>query len=283
MTEFRSLLAQGVQEVILIAQDLGDFGKDRDEERALAPLLKEMLTLPGNYWIRLLYLYPDEIDDELIAVIKSDARICPYIDMPIQHVNNQMLQAMRRKTSKEDIISTITKLRKEIPSMVIRTSLMVGFPGETEEAFQELKAFIEAYPLDNIGVFKYSNEEGSLSSKMEAQVDEATKERRFHELMQAQERVLKKRQKKWIGKKLEVIVEGYHPETNYLMIGRFYGQCPEIDGQVIINDGRKVTGFSQRYLVEITDLMGYDLVGKVVAPGAAPTVVKKKPALALAR
>lgn len=264
--EFQSLLAQGVQEIILIAQDLGDFGKDRKEVQGLENLLKELLKIKGDYWIRLLYLYPDEISDELIAIMKSDSRICPYLDMPIQHINNDMLKAMKRKTSKEDIISTISKLRKEIPGIIIRTSLMVGFPSESEEMFQELKKFIKEYPLDNIGIFKYSNEKGSQAYDFDHQIDEETKERRYVELMKEQEKIVKKRSKAWIGKKIEVILEGYHPESSLLMLGRFYGQCPEIDGMVVINDTRKATAFGKRHLVEITDVMGYDLIGSIIEP-----------------
>lgn len=266
LKEFNHLLNSGVHEIILIAQDLGDYGKDfgSRNQAALIDLLKTMLDNDKNFWLRLLYLYPDEITDELIALIKSDSRICPYLDMPIQHINNQMLKAMRRATSREDIIGTIVKLRKEIPEIVIRTSLIVGFPGETEEQFQELAQFIQDYPLDNIGIFKYSREPGSHSYDLPNQISDEIKEERYHKLMKIQQKVVKKRNKAYVGKKLPVIVEGYHPETNLLMVGRFFGQCPEIDGQIIINDGRKVKAFGQMYTVEITDAAGYDLVGHVL-------------------
>lgn len=267
LKEFNVLLQQGVHEIILIAQDLGDYGKDKGSknQEALIDLLKSMLAVEGKYWLRLLYLYPDEITDELIALIKSDSRICPYLDMPIQHINNKMLKSMRRATSREDIIETITKLRKEVPDIVIRTSLIVGFPGETEEQFEELCQFIQDHPLDNIGIFKYSREPGSHSHDLPDQIDEETKEKRWHKIMQIQKSVVKKLNAKMIGKKLPVVVEGYHPETKLLMRGRHYGQCPEIDGQVLINDGRKVKAFGQVYTVEITDVADYDLVGRVIA------------------
>lgn len=268
MKEFNMLLAQGVQEIILIAQDLGDYGKEKGSKNlgALIDLLKSMLEVKGNFWIRLLYLYPDEITDELIALIKSDKRICRYIDMPIQHINNTMLKSMRRATSKEDIVSTITKLRKEMPDMVIRTSLIVGFPGETEEQFDELASFIQEHPLDNIGVFQFSREPGSHAHDLPDQIDESVKKKRYDKLMKLQKKVLGKLNKKWVGKTVPVIVEGYHPETKLLMRGRHYGQCPEIDGQVIINDGRGVTAFGKRYMVEITDVADYDLIGRVIGP-----------------
>lgn len=266
LKEFNHLLNQGVHEIILIAQDLGDYGKDQGSKNlaALIDLIKSMLAIDKKFWLRLLYLYPDEITDELIALIKSDSRICPYLDMPIQHINNAMLKSMRRATSREDIIETITKLRREVPDVVIRTSLIVGFPGETEEQFNELAQFIQEYPLDNIGIFKYSREPGSHSYDLPNQIEDSIKQKRYDKLMKIQQKVVKKRNATYVGKKLSVVVEGYHPETKLLMVGRFYGQCPEIDGQVLINDGRKVKAFGQIYTVEITDSSEYDLVGRVV-------------------
>lgn len=266
LKEFRVLLGQGVKEVILIAQDLGDFGKERREKDGLVTLLKEMLKEEGDYWIRLLYLYPDEITDELIEVIASDKRICPYLDMPIQHINDTMLKAMRRKTSKADIVSIIEKLRDRIPGIVIRTSLMVGFPGETEEQFQELLQFVEEYPLDNVGIFKYSREEESHSAKLPGHISEDIKQARFEALNAKQLAMARRQNERFVGQKLSVIVEGTHPDSPLLMRGRYYGQCPDIDGQVIITDGRKVTAFGERYNVEITGVADYDLIGRVVSP-----------------
>lgn len=266
MKEFHNLLNQGVREIILIAQDLGDYGKDRGSKRlsALIDVIKAMLDVKQDFWIRLLYLYPDEITDELIALVKSDKRICRYLDMPIQHINNQMLKSMHRATSREDIIDTITKLRREMPDVVIRTSLIVGFPGETEEQFNELCEFVQEYPLDNIGIFQFSREPGSHAYDLPDQIPEGVKKKRYDKLMKLQKKVLAKTNAKWIGKRLQVVVEGYHPESKLLMIGRHYGQCPEIDGQVIINDGRAVKAFGEVYEVEITDVAEYDVVGRVL-------------------
>ncbi len=266
LKEFDALLAQGVHEIILIAQDLGDFGKERKEIAGLENLVREMLKRKGDFWIRFLYLYPDEITDELLTLMASDARICAYLDMPLQHINNTMLKAMRRKTSREQIIHTIQTLRGKLPGAVIRTSLMVGFPGETEEQFEELVKFVQEYPLDNIGIFKYSREEESPSAKMAGHLSEEIKQTRFEKLAAAQMKVVRKHNKKYIGQKLQVVVEGYHPDSPYLMRGRFYGQCPEIDGQVIINDARTVDAFGKLYEVEITDVADYDLIGGVVGP-----------------
>ena len=274
LKEFDALLSQGTQEVILIAQDLGDYGKDRKELNGLEGLLREMLKREGKFWIRLLYLYPDEITDELIEIIASDPRICPYLDMPLQHIDDVMLKKMRRKTSREQILKTIQTLRMRLPNVVIRTSLMVGFPGETEEQFQELVDFVQAYPLDNIGIFKYSLEEESPSAKMEGHLSEEIKQARFERLALVQSEVVAKRNRLYVGQTLDVVVEGYHPDSPYLMRGRFYGQCPEIDGQVMITDGRAVDAFGKYYPVEIIDVAGYDLIGQVV--GELPQTKKKK-------
>jgi ribosomal protein S12 methylthiotransferase len=281
LTEFKALLNSGVKEVILIAQDLGDYGKDQVERPSLHNLLREMLKIEGDFWLRMLYLYPDEIDEELISIMKSDSRLLPYLDMPLQHINDRVLKSMYRKTSKAQIIEIITRLRKEIPNVVIRTSLMVGFPGETEEEFEELVAFVKQYKLDNIGIFKYSKEEESASALMEGHIDEATKEERLQKLSKAQAEVVEANNERYIGQKLEVIIEGYHPESEFLMMGRFYGQTPDIDGSVIINDTRGVKEFSERYLVEITDAMGYDLIGGVIKRLSKTEKKKKAPQLTL--
>jgi ribosomal protein S12 methylthiotransferase len=262
--EFMTLLDRGVHEVILIAQDLGDYGKERKEKQGLEALVQELLMIEKPFWLRFLYLYPDEISEELIELIASDKRICPYLDMPIQHINNGILKAMRRKTSKEQIIETIQKLRNRLPHVVIRTSLMVGFPGETEEQFQELLQFIHDYPLDNIGIFKYSREEESFSASLPNHIAEEIKQDRFERLAAAQQKLVEKNNKKFVGKTLEVVVEGYHPETKLLMRGRFYGQCPDIDGQVLLNEGlEKIKSFNELYEVKITGISGYDLIGSV--------------------
>jgi ribosomal protein S12 methylthiotransferase len=262
--EFNALLAQGIHEIILIAQDLGDFGKDRKEKDGLAKLLKALLANDKKFWIRLLYLYPDEITPEIMDIIESDKRICRYFDMPIQHISQPILKAMRRLTSRQQIIDMIGMLRNRFPDIVLRTSLMVGFPGETEEQFQELIDFVRNYPLDNVGIFKYSLEEESHSAKLDGHIPEDVKQNRFERLVEVQKEILKDRLHRYVGQTLEVMVEGYHPDSPLLMRGRFFGQCPEIDGIVIINDGRLVKSFGKLYRVEITDTTDYDLIGRVV-------------------
>lgn len=265
--EFRNLLKQGVKEVILIAQDLGDWGKDLGFRRAegLVHLLKALLEEKGDYWLRLMYLYPDEISDELIELMKSDGRICPYLDMPIQHINDALLKSMHRATSKKEITAILQKLRSEIPDISIRTSLIVGFPGESEEQFRELAQFLEEYPLDNVGIFPYSPEEGSRAAAYPEQISEEVKNRRYEELAALQQNIVAKKNLEAIGKRRVVVIEGYHPETDLLMVGRHSGQCPEVDTQVLINDFEAVKAFGERYLVEFTDTAGIDLVGRVVS------------------
>lgn len=262
--EFRLQLDQGIYEIILIAQDLGDYGKDLEKRSLLATLLREMLKETRPFWLRLLYVYPDEIDDELIEIMKSDARICPYVDMPIQHINDEILKKMGRKTNRAEILAVINKLRQELPEIQIRTSLMVGFPSETEQQFQELVAFVKSAELNHVGFFAYSREKESRSYDFSGQVEEDVKQRRLQEIGKVQYEVVEKINQKFIGRKLEVVIEGYHPESKLLMVGRYRGQAPEIDGQIIINDGRKVTDFDALYEVEITQVAGFDLVGRVV-------------------
>src|SRR3990167_6732471 len=264
--EFRALRSQGVFEVILIAQDLGDFGRDRGEKGALTRLLKRLTQEEGDFWIRLLYLYPDEIDQELVDVMKSDPRICPYLDMPIRHINDVMLKAMHRTTSKQEIVDTMALLRKEIPDVKIRTSLMVGFPGETDEQFEELIYFLKKNPLDHVGVFPFSLEKEAYAAKLPSQISEEVKKKRHAKLMGVQQKFVEKRNLAMIGKKLTVIAEGYHPDSELLLRARHQGQCPEIDGEIILNDWGKVDAFGKLYEVEITGVAGYDLVGRVLSP-----------------
>ena len=264
LKEFRSLISQGVKEVILIAQDLGDYGKDLVDKQGLENVISLLLSEKESFWLRLLYLYPDEITDGLIALMKADKRICPYLDMPIQHISNRILKAMKRKTSKQQIIEIIEKLRENLPNVVIRTSLMVGFPSETEEEVDELIEFIQKHPIDHIGIFKYSCEEQSASAKLPDHISEEVKQVRFDRVAKAQKQLITQRNQRYIGQKIPVIIEGAHPDSPYLLCGRFSGQTPEIDGVVIINDARKVKNLPELYEVEITDVADYDLIGKVI-------------------
>ena len=270
LREVHALLNQGVFEIILIAQDLGDFAKDRGAKNSegLVQLLREILKIEKPFWLRLLYLYPDEISDELISLMREDRRICPYLDMPIQHVNDELLKQMKRHVTKEQIITLIAKLRDQIPEIFLRTSLIAGFPGETDEQFAELLSFVEECPLDHVGIFQYSREMNTPAGRMENQVPEEVKEARQRALLKVQEKVSARRLKALKKTTLDVIIDGVHPESDLLLVGRHRGQCPDIDGQVIINDARRVQRVGGVYRVEITDIAAPDLVGRAI--GASP-------------
>lgn len=261
--EFKKLLDQGISEVVLIAQDLGDYGKDFKEKNALENLLKELLKIKKDFWLRLLYLYPDSLSNELIQIMKSDKRICHYIDMPIQHINDEILKKMRRKTSKDQILKLIDSLRENIPDIVIRTTLIVGFPGETEEQFSELANFLKEAKLDHVGIFKFSKEEGTSASKMEDQISDKIKQNRFEKLYKIQKKIVHDKNTKMIGKELKVFIEKTDPDTNLLM-GRYFGQAPDVDSCVIVSYSPIVDSLNKPYLVKILSSNEYDLVGKAL-------------------
>ncbi len=267
LDEVNILLDKGVWEIILIAQDLGDWGKDLgfSGSNGLTHLLKQILTIDRDFRLRLLYVYPDEIDSDLILLMKNEKRILPYLDMPIQHINDNILKKMRRSTSKKQILQIVKALYKEIPNISLRTSLMVGFPGETTEQFQELVDFVQKGAFSNIGIFAYSNEALCDSYSFSDQIEEDIKKDRCEVLQEAQKQAIIEKNSTLVGKKLPVLIDGYHVETDLLMMGRLPGQCPEIDSSIIINDHEHVDVFGETYFVEITDVSDYDLVGKVVS------------------
>ncbi|EPP36411.1 Ribosomal protein S12 methylthiotransferase RimO [Chlamydia avium] len=264
--EFRLLLNLGVKEIILIAQDLGDYGRDFSSDRKsyLSYLLQTLLKEPGDYWIRMLYLYPDEVDDSIIDLMEKDHRLLPYVDIPIQHINNRILKNMRRTTSKEQILDLLTKLRTRISHIYIRSSFIVGFPGETDEEFQELVDFIKSSWIDHVGIFPYSQEEGSPAADMPDQIPQNIKLKRLKTLSQVQKKNVIKHNKQLIGKVIEAVIDGYHPDSKLLFTARFYGQAPEVDPCIIVNEAKMISNFGERCLIEITDIAGYDLVGRII-------------------
>lgn len=266
VAEFQALLNSGVKEIILIAQDLGDFGKERSFDGELVPLLQKLLEEKRPFWLRLLYLYPDEVTPELVELMKSDRRLLPYLDMPIQHVNDTILKRMFRKTSKKELEATLSLLRHELKGVVIRTSIMCGFPGETEEQFEELMNFLSEQQLDNVGFFSYSNEELAHSSQYEDQIPESIKKARLEKISLHQAKIAKKRAESYVGKELEVLIDGPHPESPFLWVARFYGQCPEIDGCILINRGQEYAKPGIFGTVKITDSLDYDLLGTLLEP-----------------
>lgn len=264
--EFRSLLHMGVKEIILIAQDLGDYGKDLSSNNSsqLEDLLQELLKEQGDFWIRMLYLYPDEISDGIIQIMKNDSRLLPYVDIPLQHINDNILKNMRRKTSREQILTTLSSLRSQVPNVYIRSSLIVGFPGESEQDFSELMDFVQKGWIDNLGIFMYSQEEGSAAYQMPNQISQKVKKERLKLLSEIQQQNVNKHNSQMIGKHLEAVVDGFHPDSNLLLTARFYGQAPEVDPCIIINEKRLQPVFGERYIIEITGSAGYDLVGKII-------------------
>lgn len=267
VNEAKLLVAGGVKELIIISHDFTDYGwdlrkKDNNNTESPVELLKALAQVDGAEWIRLLYLYPDGISDEMIQLMKSNKKFVKYFDMPLQHINNQVLKSMNRKMTREEITAALDKIRTHIPDAVIRTQFIVGFPGETEEQFEELLAFIAEQKFDRVGCFQYSPEENTPGGKMDQQIDEATKQRRHDAIMEVQQNISREKHKAFIGKTLDVLVEGYSEETELLLQGRTSQQAPDIDGVVLINDGQAKIGDLVK--VRITESMEYDLIGEIV-------------------
>lgn len=272
VSEAKLLAAGGVREINVISHDFTDYGWDlrRKDEAAVespARLLEALSDVKGLDWIRVLYLYPDGITDEVVELIKTRPNLVKYFDMPLQHINNAMLKRMNRHMTREEIVDRLAKIRAEIPEAVIRTQFIVGFPGETEEQFQELLEFVKEQRFDRVGCFKYSPEENTAGGKMPDQIDEETKQRRHDELMEVQMEISREKHRAFIGKVVPVLVEGLSEETELLLQGRMSQQAPDIDGVVLINDGQAEVG--EIVHVRITDSMDYDLIGEIVDQEAA--------------
>ena len=262
LREARELAAGGVMEINLIAQDITAYGRDLATGESLESLIEELAKLSGVRWIRLLYAYPDGIHDSLISLIRDEEKVCKYLDIPLQHISDSILKKMNRRSSEAEIRQLIAKLRTEIPGISLRTSLIVGFPGETEEDFRKLLHFVEETQFDHLGVFCYSREEGTTAAKMSAQVSERIKRERYKKLMRAQTRVSFKRNRRLVNTMEQVIIEGYSEETELLLKGRSSLQAPDIDGQVYITAGTANVG--DIVTLRITDSSDYDLIGEIV-------------------
>ncbi len=269
IAEAQLLAASGVKEIIVISHDFTDYGwdlrrKDPQATETSYELLTKLSEIDSLKWIRVLYMYPDGITPEIVELINSKPNLIPYFDVPLQHISNNMLKAMNRKMTKEEIIQNISYVRQAIPNAVIRTQFIVGFPGETEEDFNELVEFVEQQRFDRVGCFMYSPEENTPAGRMENQIDEVTKQRRHDILMGIQKDISNEIHQDYVGKMLEVVVEGFSEESDLLLQVRMAGQAPEIDGVVYINQGQaKVGDFVQ---VLITEAHDYDLVGRIVEP-----------------
>ena len=257
--EGKILANAGVKEIILIAQDTTNYGIDLYNEKRLHIVLRELSKIEGIEFIRVMYCYPEAIYGELIEEISKNDKVCKYLDLPIQHISNDILKRMGRKTSKEEIIDKIKTLRESVSNIVLRTSLIVGFPGETEEDFNELKEFLKEMKLDKVGVFTYSQEEDTPAALMENQIDEKIKQQREKELMEVQKEISKAINKSKVGRTYKVLVES---ENSDYFIGRSYEMAPDIDGLIYIKE--KNLNANKFYDVKIKEALEYDLIGVVL-------------------
>ena len=262
LMDARQLAESGVTEINIVAQETTTWGKDIYGEKRLPMLLKELCKVEGIRWIRLLYCYPEEITDELIQVIKEEPKICHYLDMPIQHSSDAILKRMGRRTSRQELEDIIGKLRREIPDIALRTTLITGFPGETEEDHENLKSFVETMGFDRLGVFTYSPEEGTPAERMPDQVPEEVKEERRDELMLLQQQISAEKTEQMVEKTLDVLVEGRIPEEG-IYVGRTYRDAPEVDGYIFIHAEEEIIS-GDFVTVKVTGADEYDLTGDVI-------------------
>lgn len=260
--EATELAKSGVEELILVAQETTLYGKDLYGEKSLPKLLKALCQIAGIKWIRILYCYPEEITDELIQVMKEESKICNYLDMPIQHGADGILKRMGRWTNKQEIIQIVEKLRKEIPDICLRTTLISGFPGETQEEHEELLEFVKQMKFDRLGVFPYSAEENTPASEFPDQISEEVKHARRDEVMQLQQKIAFAAAEDMLYRKVEVLIEGKLPEEN-VFIGRTYRDAPNVDGYIFVNSSHELIS-GEMVVVQVTDAKGYDLIGEVV-------------------
>ena len=262
LAEAEDLASQGVKELILVAQETTLYGKDLYGEKSLHKLLKELCKIKGIRWIRILYCYPEEIYDDLIKVMKEEDKICKYLDLPIQHANDQILKRMGRKTSKQELIDIVTKLRREIPEISLRTTLITGFPGETQDQHEELVDFVDEMEFDRLGVFTYSPEEDTPAALMDGQIDEEVKLDRQAEIMELQQEIAFDQAEDMIGREVLVMIEGKVADEN-AYVGRTYKDAPNVDGLIFVNtDEELMSGDFAR--VKVTGALEYDLIGELL-------------------
>lgn len=262
LAEAKDLADQGVKELILVAQETTVYGKDIYGEKSLHKLLRELCKISGIQWIRILYCYPEEIYDELIQTIKEENKVCHYLDLPIQHASDAVLKRMGRRTSKAQLVEIIEKLRKEIPDISLRTTLITGFPGETQEQHEELKDFVDEMEFDRLGVFTYSPEEDTPAATMTEQIPEEVKEERQAELMELQQEIAFDRAEDMVGREVLVMIEGKVADEN-AYVGRTYKDAPNVDGLIFINtDEELMSGDFAR--VRVTGALEYDLIGELI-------------------
>ena len=259
LEEAKQLAKEGYKELVIIAQDTGRYGIDLYGKPKLTELLHKLCKIESIKWIRFLYTYPETIDDDLINTVKKEEKICKYFDIPIQHISNSVLKRMNRKSNGESIRKLIEKLRKEIPEVVIRTTVMVGFPGETKEDFDKLYNFVKEAKFDRLGAFAYSKEENTPAEKLPNQIHPSTKKSRYNKIMSLQQEIANEKQKELIGKELEVLIETKTFDNKYY-VGRSYREVPEIDSLIYIPIiDKELEGKFEK--IKITGVQGYDLIG----------------------
>ena len=261
LEEANNLVKKGYKELIVIAQDTSKYGIDIYGQPKLAKLLEELSKINDLKWIRFLYTYPESITDELIKVVKENDKICKYFDIPIQHISNSVLKRMNRKSNGESIRNIIKKIRKEIPEVIIRTTIMVGFPGETAEDFDELYEFVKCTKFERLGAFSYSKEDGTPAEKLDNQIHPMTKKSRYNKIMKLQQQISEEIMKEQLGKKLEVLIEDESFDGKYY-IGRSKNEVPDIDGVIYIEKTQDEL-FDKFVDVEIIGSRNYDLIGKI--------------------
>ena len=262
VTEVRALATQGVTEINLIAQDITAYGRDRQDGATIEGLLKELVKVEEIVWIRLLYAYPDGVSDELIELIATQEKICNYLDLPLQHIDDAILKQMNRRLGEQDVRELLQRMRTRIPDLTLRTSFIVGFPGESREQFEKLLTFVEEGHFERVGVFRYSREEGTPAAAFPHQVPAPTKKSRLNKLMKAQARVSFAKNRALVGRVEQVLIEGYSDETDLLLKGRSARQAPDIDGQYLITAGHADVG--EYVSLKITDSSEYDLIGEMI-------------------
>ena len=265
VAEARRLVAHGALEICLIAQDLTHYGEDIGDPNALAKLVRALGKVDGLAWVRLMYAYPHNFTPELVAAMAETENCCNYLDMPLQHASDRVLKRMNRRTSRDEMERLLTDLRVAMPDIALRTTLLVGHPGESDEDFEQLREFVERWRFDHVGAFAYSQEEGTASARFPDQIPTAVKRFRRSQILGVQQAIAREKNAARVGKTLEVIVHGLSEETDLLLEGRHRGQAPDIDGVVYINDAPDDIGRGQLRMVEITESHDYDVVGHVVA------------------
>ena len=262
LREAKELAAEGARELVVIGQDITKFGCDYAGKALLPQLLEALGSVREVKWVRLLYMYPSTLTEDMIRAIARSKQVCRYIDLPLQHISDKMLKSMRRGHTKKQTVELIQKLRAMIPEVVLRTSFIVGFPGETDEDFEELLAFMRETKFERLGIFRYSQEEGSPAATFPDQVPEKIKEERFHRAMQLQQEIVREVNRRFMGREFRVLIEARDEKDPERWIGRSTMDAPEIDGNVIIKTQKELTA-GKFYTVKITDTQDYDLVGQI--------------------